>query len=74
MAKTYKRRRPTSYSKKRRGNFSRTKRRTRRNDLTTLAYKMGQIERGRKNPDSQISESFNRGATAPQKRAKKTLF
>ena len=68
---------------KKRGNYRSNNRRSksrsrtymrRGNDLTTLAYKMGQVERGRKNPDSMISESFNRGITAPQKRAKKTLF
>ena len=43
-------------------------------ELTKLAYQLGQIERGKKNPDSRISESFNRGATAPQKRERKPLF
>ena len=65
MARRYKQRRAKARPRK----YTR-----RRNDLTFLAYKMGQVERGLKNPDSKISESFNRGATAPQKRVKKTLF
>ena len=74
MSKTYKKRRSTSYSRRKRSNVSRGSRRTRRNDLTALAYKMGQVERGCKNPDSRIREAFDRGASAPQKRVKKTLF
>lgn len=43
-------------------------------ELTRLAYQMGQIERGRNNPDSRISESYERGKTAPERRPRKTLF
>ena len=75
MARSRNRRRSTSYSRKRRNSFSRSKGRVRRrNDLTTLAYKMGQVNRGLKNPDSLIAESYNRGATKPHKREKKSLF
>ena len=43
-------------------------------ELTRLAFKLGQIERGRGNPDSRISDAYNRGKTKPEKRPKKTLF
>ena len=42
-------------------------------EMNALAYKMGQIEKGRKNPDSQISESYNNGLNKAAKK-KKTLF
>ena len=42
--------------------------------LQSLAYKLGQIERGRNNPNSLISESFEAGKRKPQKREKKPLF
>lgn len=41
--------------------------------LTKLAYDMGQVQKGLKNPDSKISESFKAGEKS-QKRVKKTLF
>ncbi|MBQ8357361.1 MAG: hypothetical protein IJX39_06075 [Clostridia bacterium] len=44
------------------------------NDLQRFAYKMGQIERGRKNPDSLITESYNNGKTPREKKQKKSLF
>ena len=43
-------------------------------ELTRLAFKLGQIERGRGNPDSRIADAYNRGKTKPEKRPKKTLF
>ena len=58
----------------RRRNARRVRSRRRAKELTSLAYKMGQVERGKKNPGSRISESFNRGAAAPQKRKNKPLF
>ena len=41
--------------------------------LTTLAYNMGQIQKGLKNPDSAISASYESGLNR-QKREKKSLF
>ena len=45
-----------------------------RQELRDLAYKMGQVERGRKNGDSILAADFNRGATKPTKKDRKTLF
>ena len=42
--------------------------------LRKLAYQMGQVERGLKNPNSQISESYNNGKELKRKSTKKTLF
>ena len=50
------------------------KRRSGSNSLTNLAYKMGLVQRGLKNPDSKISDSYNRGLVKPEKRPQKTLF
>lgn len=38
------------------------------------AYLFGQVERGIKNPNSRIYESYTRGNTKPEKREKKPLF
>ena len=43
-------------------------------ELTSLAYKMGQVQRGLQNPDSKISSAYDRGATKPEKRKKQSLF
>ena len=43
-------------------------------ELTRLAYRLGQIERGRSNPDSRITEAYNRGKVKPEKRSRKSLF
>ena len=42
-------------------------------ELTTLARKMGQVERGLKNPDSKISQAYNQGKS-PKARKSRTLF
>lgn len=54
-------------SKRNKKKVSRSKR------LTQLAYEMGQVQKGLKNPDSMISESFKAGEKS-QKRVKKSLF
>lgn len=43
-------------------------------ELTSLAYKMGQVQRGLQNPDSKISSAYDRGKTKPEKRKKQSLF
>lgn len=56
--------------------MKRNKRKTRAQkdkELRILAYKLGQIEKGKKNPDSQVHESFNKGFEA-EKREKKPLL
>ena len=53
----------------------RTARKTSRaSDLTSLAYKMGQVQRGLQNPDSKISSAYDRGKTKPARRKKQSLF
>ena len=42
-------------------------------ELTRLAFLMGQVERGRKNPDSRITASFDAGKNSVEKK-KKPLF
>lgn len=53
-----------------------TKRRKQKkySELETLAYRMGQVKRGLKNPDSLITESYNNGCTVKEKKAKKSMF
>ena len=54
---------------------SRTTRKTSTSsELTSLAYKMGQVQRGLQNPDSKISSAYDRGKTKPEKRKKQSLF
>lgn len=54
---------------------SRTTRKTSKSsELTSLAHKMGQVQRGLQNPDSKISSAYNRGITKPKKRKKQSLF
>ena len=43
-------------------------------ELTDFARKMGMVKRGLENPDSRITEAFNRGKMRPEKRSKKPLF
>lgn len=54
--------------------FSKSKRSTKANDLTRLAYLVGQIDRGRRNPESRISAAYERGNTKPERVKKKPLF
>ena len=64
------------YVKKNRRSMNRKNRRRKNSarSLTSLAYRMGQIDRGRANPESRISEAYERGNTKPSKRVKKPLF
>ena len=66
MAKQYK------YKSRRKGNSK--KNNARAKELTTLAFKMGQVKRGLENPESRISSAYNRGKTKPTKKQKKSLF
>ena len=43
-------------------------------ELKSLAYKMGQIEKGLKNPKSQVSQSFDAGKRSGNKKEKRPLF
>lgn len=45
-----------------------------RSELEKLAYNLGKIERGKKNPNSKVYDSFNNGLKAPEKKAKKPLI
>ena len=56
-------------NKKRRNN----KRKSRSSELKRLAYNMGQVEKGLKNSNSQISSSYNAGLNRTKKQ-KKPLF
>lgn len=56
-------------NKKRRNN----KRKSRSAELKRLAYNMGQVEKGLKNSNSQISSSYNAGLNRTKKQ-KKPLF
>ena len=56
----------TKKVKKSRGN--------REKSILNLAYNMGLVERGLKNPDSKISASYAKGVEKREKREKKTLF
>lgn len=51
----------------------RKKRVSKTKEMTTLAYKLGQIEAGKKNPESKVYESYQKGLTN-KKRTKKPLF
>ena len=52
---------------------SNNNRRSKYSELEKISYKMGQIKRGLKNPDSRITESFNNGLNGKPSN-KKPLF
>ena len=63
------------YSAKKNTKIRKTKKKaSNASQLKKLAYQMGQVERGLKNPNSQISESYNNGKHAKRKNTKKPLF
>ncbi len=68
--------RSNNFTKKKR-NFNRKKKRTsfatHRKDVTSLAFKMGCVQRGLNNPDSQISACYNAGLERTP-REKKSLY
>lgn len=66
----YNKRKNNNYRKKRSRNNRKVSRATK---LKRLAYNMGQVEKGLKNTDSQISASYNAGINRT-KQKKKTLF
>ncbi len=43
-------------------------------ELTTLAYKLGQIEKGKKNSNSKVYDSYNKGLAYDPTRKKKPLI
>lgn len=43
-------------------------------EVEKIAYRMGQVQRGLKNPDSLVSAAFTAGVTVPVKKERKTLF
>ncbi len=55
---------------------SRSTRKPRRkySEVEKMAYRMGQVQRGLKNPDSLITAAFNAGTIVPTKKERKTLF
>lgn len=71
MAKKSKRRYSTYKSKRR---SVRRKRGYSKSDLKDLAYKMGLVKRGLNNPNSQVTEAYNRGLVKPEQKEKKTLL
>ena len=52
---------------------NRTRKKRKYTQAEKLAYQLGQIDRGLKNPNSRVSESFNNGRKAT-KTARKPLF
>lgn len=73
--KNYRRSTKTGRTYKKSGAKRTSKRKTSKSsELTSFAYKMGQVQRGLQNPDSKISSSFERGKMKPEKRQKQTLF
>ena len=49
------------------------RRKSKYSSVETFAYKMALVERGRKNPDSKITESYNNGLKTAE-RKKKSMF
>lgn len=43
-------------------------------ELEIPAYRMGQVKRGLKNPDSKISASYENGCSVKERKPRKTLF
>ena len=56
------------------GGAPRKTQRERERELTDLAYKMGVVQRGLSNPNSQVSDAYNRGKTKPVAKQKKPLL
>ena len=74
MAKKIFRRSSAKTRTNRSGKSRTTRKMSTSSELTSLAYKMGQVQRGLQNPDSRISSAYGRGATKPEKRKKQSLF
>lgn len=47
---------------------------TKRTAVEHTAFLMGLVDRGRSNPNSRISESYNNGRKKPESQKKKPLF
>ena len=78
MARTYRRRNRRGYRGYLRRGYSRRrsirgKRFSRGLTLKSLAYKLGLVHKGLKNPDSQISDAYNHGLERETKQ-RKSLF
>ena len=50
------------------------KKRSRYTEQEKFAYRYGQVMHGLKNPDSRITESFEKGRTPRKKKARKSLY
>ena len=49
-------------------------RRPKYSELEKLAFKLGQVQRGLRNPDSRVFESYNNGKKSPMKKRRKSLL
>lgn len=50
------------------------RRKTKYTEVEKVAYYMGQVKLGLKNPDSRITASYNAGSEIKTKKPRKTLF
>ena len=50
------------------------KKRSKYTEQEKFAYRYGQVQRGLKNPNSRIAESFNNGQKVREKKARKSLY
>lgn len=65
-----------NYGKRNYGNrnYKKRSRRGRYTEQEKIAYRMGQVQRGLKNPDSKISASYNKGFKPSAAKPKKSLY
>lgn len=54
--------------------MAKTNKKPKYSETEKLAFRMGQISRGIKNPNSKVYESYNNGLKPPQKKDKKSMF
>lgn len=54
--------------------YKKGKRGGRYTEQEKIAYRMGQVQRGLKNPDSKITASYNKGLTPSAAKPKKSLY
>lgn len=67
-------RRYSSKSSRTSSSSSKGKKKSQGTELRSLAYKMGQVNLGLKNPDSQITQAYNAGKNSNAKKEKRPLF
>lgn len=51
-----------------------SKKKSKYTEVEKMAYMMGRVERGRNNPNSRITDSYNNGLKEPVVKVKKPLF